>query len=100
MRKLILAMIVTTATTNALALERLYSADETCDQIKSVLARDGAAIIYYPSRSIPGLNLLNRFATSAEFCDSRRIQKFAIKTSDSDICRISICLERSDDPSN
>ncbi len=100
MRKLVLAMIATLAVTNASALERIYSADATCSQIKSVLERDGAAIIYYPSRSIPGLNLFNRFAKSANFCDSGRTQAFAIKTSDSNVCKVRICQEQRDDRSN
>ncbi|MEX0344350.1 MAG: hypothetical protein AB3N20_05470 [Rhizobiaceae bacterium] len=101
MRKMILAMIFAAASSNALALERLYSANITCDQVKSVLERDGAAIIYYPSRSIPGLNLINRFVKTANFCESaKRALPFAIKTRDTNVCKVPICREQKDDSFN
>ena len=101
MRYLIVMLIVVMTAPGAFALERIYSSSTTCAQIKAILERDGAAIILYPSRSIPGLTLINRFAVTANFCESaKRAQPFAIKTSDNNVCKVPICREQTDDSFN
>ncbi len=101
MRNLIACLVVILAAPDALALERIHSANTSCADIKAVLDRDGAAIILYPSRSIPGLTLINRFAATPNFCESaKRALPFAIKTRDSNVCKVPICREQQDDTFN
>lgn len=101
MRRLIIPLILFSTITHAQAVERLYASRMSCEQIKAVLEQDGAAIIYYPSRSIPGLNLFDRFASASNHCDTtQRIAPFAITTSDSNACKVAICRELRNGGSN
>lgn len=102
MRPIMAAMaIMLLAITPVRAAERLYAETLSCAEIVAVLERDGAAIILYPSRSIPGLTLINRFAAAPNHCESaERTVPFAIKSADTNVCKVPICAERGDDRSN
>lgn len=95
MRILFLSLVLAAMAVPAHAVERIYAETVSCEQVQSTLEREGTAIIYYPSRSIPGLNLFDRFALTANQCGSAaRIAPFAVKTLDSNACKVSICREQ------
>lgn len=101
MRILFLSLVLAAAAVQAHAIERIYAETVTCEQIQAALEQEGAAIIYYPSRSIPGLNLFDRFALTATQCGSTaQIAPFAVKTLDSNACKVPICREQRNGGSN
>lgn len=86
---------------NALAGERIVAMNMTCSAIKSIIERDGSAIVLYRSRSIPGLTLVDRFVSAANFCESaKRAPPKSIRTRDDANCAIPVCREQVDDVFN
>lgn len=100
MQKFFVLIAVLSAIGEAQAIERIYAEESTCRDIKAVLERDGSAIVLYPSRSIPGLTLIDRFVSAPNFCESaRQVKPYGIVTRDSFSCKIAICHEQHHDSS-
>jgi hypothetical protein len=80
----------------AFAIERLYADSTTCAAAQQIVARDGAVILRYPSRKVPGMTLYKRYVRSQFQCDSDdQARLTSVKTADNAQCRLALCRSAS-----
>ncbi|KQV36348.1 hypothetical protein ASC96_28150 [Rhizobium sp. Root1204] len=78
------------------AIERMYAARASCQQVQGIIARDGAVILRFPSKNVPGLTLYTRYVRSEFKCDSDfGISVRNIETADDINCRLKECTRKS-----
>lgn len=84
----------------AKAISRLNSTALSCEQMQSVIAREGAVILRYPS-SRSGVTLFNRYVAHPRFCESaKRAIVVTVPSRDNRTCPVRVCREQIDDTFN
>ncbi|SCW71109.1 hypothetical protein SAMN02927900_04067 [Rhizobium mongolense subsp. loessense] len=78
------------------AIERLNAGSTTCAAAQRIIARDGAAILRYPSETVPGMTLYKRYVRNKAQCDSDdEAAPTSVKTADEPRCRLARCRSSS-----
>lgn len=96
MRLTCCAALACMAASPALAIERLVSTQQTCQQLTTVIERDGDAIVRYPSDRTPGRLLFKRFVDNERQCDNfERTIPFRVPTRGTNACQLHHCIDRS-----
>ncbi len=89
-----LALAITA--TSAHAISRHNSQSLSCDTVHEIIDSEGAAIMRYQSRRIPGLPLYDRFVRNGAFCDTEKYPVAAtIPAADTDSCVVYRCIDGS-----
>jgi hypothetical protein len=93
----IASLVVSTilVATPALAISRHNSASMNCAKAQSLIDREGAVILRYPSPRVRGLTLYNRYVSDTGQCSSNEYAKRAtVPTSDRNNCPVYACERR------
>lgn len=86
------------AVSPAMAISRYNSESMSCQAAQDTVQREGAVILRYPSRQVPGLELFDRYVANTAYCDPDRYAKQEyIPTSDTRHCIVLACAQRSDE---
>lgn len=81
----------------ALAIGRYDISGMSCDEVRAVVKRDGAAILRYPSRRVPGLPLYSRYVAHGGYCDASEYAVFTtVPARDNPQCPVLFCREKVD----
>lgn len=67
---LLLALLMSAATTPALAISRYNSMSFTCAEARAVINRERAVIMRYPSSRVRNMTLYDRFVSGSDACDT------------------------------
>lgn len=87
----IFALSICALATPAEAISRLNAGSASCESITSVINKEGAAIVRYQSKRVPGLSLFDRYVERLSACYSDDyLAKALIPAKDGD-CRLSYC---------
>jgi hypothetical protein len=99
MKRFFLASVaLVVAVSPALAISRYNSESMSCQAAQDIVQREGAVILRYPSRQVPGLELFDRYVANTAYCDADRYAKQEyIPTSDTRHCIVLACAQRSDE---
>ncbi len=94
MRKIILALCITTVGFPALAIERYNVQSMSCAAVQAAVNRDGAAILRYRSSRNPSLPLYDRYVRNGLFCDpSQYAKRSYVPTRDNNRCQVRKCAD-------
>ena len=86
------------AVSPALAISRYNSESMSCQAAQDVVQREGAVILRYPSKQVPGLELYDRYVANTAYCDPDRYAKQEyVPTADTRHCVVLACAQRSDE---
>lgn len=92
MKVLLAALGLTLLAGQAQAISRYQTMRMTCDQVQSVIAEEGAAILRWRSTSGTNLPLYGRYVSGSRFCDSSEVATFAsVPTRDDRSCDVKKC---------
>lgn len=92
-----LAFIALIAAGPALAISRYNSTAMSCAAVQQAIAREGAVVLRYPSRSKAQLILYDRYVADSSFCDGHEFaDRTTVPTADSPSCPVRACKERPD----
>jgi len=95
MKKLILILCVTAASSPALAIQRYNIETMSCASVQSTVDRDGAAILRWQSKRVPGLPIYDRYVRNFLFCDTDQYAKRDyVPTADNRSCRVYKCADQ------
>lgn len=99
MKRFVLAFTaLAVACSPAFAISRYNSESMSCQAAQNIVQREGAVILRYPSRQVPGLELFDRYVANTAYCDPDRYAKQEyIPTSDTRHCIVLACAQRSDE---
>lgn len=102
MRKIsAVAISLTLTIAPANALKAYNSSSLTCAGLQSIIEREKAVYVRYPSTRNPGITLGGRFVPTANYCESaKRAIPIPVATRDNRSCIIRICREQLDDAFN
>lgn len=76
------------------AISRYNSESLTCDEARSIVAHEGAAILRYSGRN-PGMTLYDRYVAHGGYCQSSEYAKNDwVPTADTASCPVLSCEER------
>jgi len=79
----------------AFAIQKRVASSITCTAVQDIVQRDGAIILRYPSKRVPGLTLYDRYVRSELQCDGNmEATPKSVGTAGSQ-CQLQICHERS-----
>lgn len=93
--KLVLALVLSLAPAEALAIVRYMVQDMTCAQVQDAVSRDGVAILYRKSGPT-GVPLYDRYVANKSFCQAGQGTILeSVPTADTPSCRVSKCLDES-----
>ncbi|MBN9072767.1 MAG: hypothetical protein J0H34_14485 [Rhizobiales bacterium] len=67
--KYILAACLMLVSFDAMAIQRYNSSGMSCARVRAILSDQGAAILRYPAKHTPGLQLYGRYVRDARWCD-------------------------------
>ena len=86
----VLATIV--AASPAAAISRYDTQSLTCDQVRQRVISEGAVILRYPSKRVPGMTLYDRYVTRNAQCESHEYAERAyVPTRDVARCPVLNC---------
>lgn len=92
MSRLLAIAILLCVAMPAAAISRHSSMQMTCDEIWSVIEREGAAIFRYPSPRRTGLTLYDRYVRDDGFCTTHQtLEKVRIPSRDGQQCTVRRC---------
>lgn len=98
MRKIILALCITTVSFPALAIQRYNVQTMSCASVQAAVNRDGAAILRYRSARNPSLPLYDRYVRNSRYCDYQQYAKPSfVPTRDNKQCRVRKCADNLND---
>ena len=85
-------MIALSVTGPAFAIERINTPQTSCAAIQSVIQRDGAAILRYPSERVANYTLYDRYVAGDRFCRrDERAEPASVPSADGASCRVLLC---------
>jgi hypothetical protein len=85
-------MIAFSVTVPAFAIERINTPQTDCAAIQSIIQRDGAAILRYPSERVANYTLYDRYVTGDRFCRrDERAEPASVPSADRARCRVLLC---------
>jgi hypothetical protein len=92
MKMVLAALALTFIASDAFAIQRYTSTSMSCDEVRAILSRDGAALMRYKSRRVPGLQLYGRYVSNGRFCDmGEYAERVYIPTADDSSCPVREC---------
>ena len=92
MKTIVLAACLTLVAAEAQAISRYDPTHMSCAKVQSTIARQGAVILRYQSKRVPGLPLYDRYVQSQQFCDMGEVRKRAyVPSADTKSCPVYIC---------
>jgi hypothetical protein len=93
MRGIIAIALLALAASSASAISRYTALDHSCDDIQTIIERQGAAIFRYPSPRKSGLTLYDRYVRNDMFCTSHQVtERVLIPSSDTKHCPVQRCV--------
>lgn len=97
MRLILAAIVVTAVSLPAHAIGRYNTESFTCDQIQSIVKRDGATILRYPSARNPATVLYDRYVATGLQCEYNKHPVFrTVPTRDNGSCAVTSCRSGGD----
>lgn len=85
-------MMAFSVTGPAFAIERINTPQTSCAAIQSVIQRDGAAILRYPSERVANYTLYDRYVAGDRFCRrDERAEPASVPSADRASCRVLLC---------
>ena len=76
----------------ALAINKYNVNTMSCAEVRSILKKEGAAILRYPSKRKPGMILYDRYVRDGGLCEGGDIgQPAFVLTRDKKECRVNVC---------
>ncbi len=98
MRVTLLVLFLAVGSIPSHAISRYDIVSMRCSEVQSVVARDGAAILRYPSAKGSGMTLYDRFVADSNYCDPGDYAKPAfVPTRDNASCVVHNCQPVGDD---
>jgi hypothetical protein len=91
MRLLMLTTLLVVFPLQALAIDRYRSTGMTCNEIKAVIKRDGAAIMQYESQGSSGILRYDRYVAGRQFCQSAEVVRSVYVPSATGACPVLRC---------
>jgi hypothetical protein len=86
------AMLLTAG--DAFAIERYTSTNLDCSEIRAIVAREGAAIMRYGSKRVPGMPLYNRYVVNRQYCRQDQETRIVyIPSADAPMCTVKECFD-------
>ncbi len=91
-KSILIATCLTLVAAEAQAISRYDPTRMSCDRVQGTIARQGAVILRYQSRRVPGLPLFDRYVASQQFCNIGEVRKRAyVPSADADSCPVYLC---------
>ncbi|WP_274628061.1 hypothetical protein [Arvimicrobium flavum] len=100
MKTVLAALCLMLVASEASAIERYNSSRMNCSRVQATINADGAAIMRYPSKFTPGLQLYGRYVRHGGFCTAGEYaERVFITASDTRSCPVRECkrIEVDDD---
>lgn len=89
---ILVCVVTAVSATSADAISRYNTGGMTCSAIRGALAREGAAVLRYPSKRVAGLPLYDRYVSSDRFCASNEYaEDDTVPAKDTDACPVLRC---------
>jgi len=92
MKTILLAACLTLAAAEAQAISRYDPTRMSCGKVQATIAREGAVILRYQSRRVPGLPLYDRYVQSTRFCNMGEVKaRASVPSADTNSCTVYKC---------
>lgn len=92
MQKWFVGLILSAVASPAAAAEvKLNPTSMPCAAVQSAIARYGAVILQYPSKTVPGLPIFNRYVANTSYCKWMQFVSAKVPTSDNPSCPVNTC---------
>ncbi|CAN7246191.1 hypothetical protein [Rhizobium sp. LjRoot258] len=92
MRKLVVVVAFVIVASPALAISRYNSLTMSCQAARAAIHNEGAVILQYPSKRVPGMTLFDRYIRNSNYCDANKYAEWTtIPTKDNPRCRVLNC---------
>jgi hypothetical protein len=92
MKKLAAVIAFVMATSPALAISRYNSLTISCQAARAAIRNEGAVILRYPSKRVPGMTLFDRYIRNSNYCDVNKYAEWTtVPTKDNPRCRVLNC---------
>jgi hypothetical protein len=92
MRTLLVTLLFAITATQALAINRYNIASKSCGEVKSILVREKAAILRYPSKR--GNILYDRYVSNGRYCEGGKYARFTtVPARDNANCPVYYCRD-------
>ncbi|ESY96014.1 hypothetical protein [Mesorhizobium sp. LNHC229A00] len=92
MKTIVLATCLTLVAAQAQAISRYDPTRLSCGKVQSAIARQGAVILRYQSKRVPGLPLYDRYVQSQQFCTMGEVRTRAyVPSADTKSCPVYNC---------
>ena len=96
MRRLAIFIPVLMFAGEAAAISRYQTNSMSCARVQAALNSDGEAILRYPARDNPSLQLYDRYVRDRTFCSSsQRADLKSVPAADTQSCRVRKCVRAS-----
>jgi hypothetical protein len=78
----------------ASAISRYQTTSMSCARIQAAVQADGAALLSYPARDNPSLQLFDRYVRDSSFCRMgyQTAQQRSVPASDTENCKVRKCV--------
>ena len=94
MRRMSLALSLMMLATDAWAISRYDIGKMSCQQVQSIVQREGAAILRYRSKRNPSLTLYDRYVRDTRFCSGGEYaMSSTVPVAGGKSCRVRKCEE-------
>lgn len=91
--RILLSAILSIAATDAFAISKYDISEMSCATVQALLQTEGEAILSYPSDSIFGLAIYDRYVRSRQYCASGEIiRRAGVPTADRKYCPVNKCV--------
>jgi hypothetical protein len=92
MKKIALALALVLAASPALAISRYNALSMTCQSMRAAIHNEGAVILRYPSKRVPGMTLYDRYVRNSDYCDGVNYAEWtSIPSRDNPRCQVLNC---------
>ena len=97
-KTILLAACLMLVAAEAQAISRYDPTHMSCDRVQGTIARQGAVILRYQSKRVPGLPLYDRYVQSQQFCNIGEVRKRAfVPSADTNSCPVYNCKPAEND---
>lgn len=95
MKTILLAACLTLVAAQAQAISRYDPTRMSCGKVQATIARQGAVILRYQSKRVPGLPLYDRYVQNQRFCSMGEVRTRAyVPSADTKSCPVYNCKRR------
>ena len=89
-----IAAVVSLVASNAFAATRYDISNMACSTVQALIEDEGAAVLSYPSSSILGLPVYDRFVKNRNYCKNTEVtRRTGLPTTDKKYCPVYKCVE-------